>query len=398
MVPSRSIGEVDDKLCFYEFFAGGGMARLGLGPNWRCLFANDWNESKQATYVQNFGESEPFFFGDVRELRPEELPGQPNMVWGSFPCQDLSLAGPGAGLSGTRSGVFWPFWSLLRGLASLDRKPPVVVLENVVGALSSHQGKDFAALTEALVQGGYRVGALVMNAVDFLPQSRPRLFVVGVGEGTSVPSGLEADFPDLHWHPEVLRRAVIGLSGKALNNWIWWRLPKPEGPVLRVESLLESEGDVEWHSSDQTLRLIDLMAPIHRAKLEEAQKTGKLRIGFAYRRTRIVESVRKQQIEIRFDGIAGCLRTPAGGSSRQILFLVDGQRVRSRLLSAREAARLMGIPDSYKLPVNYNDAYELAGDGVAVPVVAWLERNLLRPIALSARGTSVEVSLRASNG
>jgi DNA (cytosine-5)-methyltransferase 1 len=78
--------------------------------------------------------------------------------------------------------------------------------------------------------------------------------------------------------------------------------------------------------------------------------------------------------------VAGCLRTASGGSSRQTIVVVEGARVRTRLLSAREAARLMGLPDSYVLPARYNEAYHLAGDGLAVPVVAFLREHLLEPL------------------
>jgi DNA (cytosine-5)-methyltransferase 1 len=88
-----------------------------------------------------------------------------------------------------------------------------------------------------------------------------------------------------------------------------------------------------------------------------------------------------QRAEVRFDDVAGCLRTPGGGSSRQTLLVVHGDFVRSRLLSPREAARLMGLPDTYKLPGRYNDAYHLAGDGLVVPAVSFLSEHLLEPLA-----------------
>ena len=79
--------------------------------------------------------------------------------------------------------------------------------------------------------------------------------------------------------------------------------------------------------------------------------------------------------------LPGVLRVPAGGAQRQTIMIADGDKIRSRLLSAREAARLMGLPDTYKLPRQYNDAYALCGDGVAVPVVRFLGENLLTPIS-----------------
>jgi DNA (cytosine-5)-methyltransferase 1 len=95
---------------------------------------------------------------------------------------------------------------------------------------------------------------------------------------------------------------------------------------------------------------------------------------------RIEDGRRVQRAEVRFDGLAGCLRTPRGGSSRQLIVVVDGERVRTRLLSAREAARLMGLPDSYALPRAATSALHVAGDGVAVPVVRWLSAELLQPL------------------
>jgi DNA (cytosine-5)-methyltransferase 1 len=87
-----------------------------------------------------------------------------------------------------------------------------------------------------------------------------------------------------------------------------------------------------------------------------------------------------QRAEVRFDDVAGCLRTPAGGSSRQLILVVDSNEVKSRLISTRETARLMGLPDDYVLPEKYNEAYHLTGDGVVVPVVRHLAENLLEPL------------------
>ncbi|MEO6924956.1 MAG: DNA cytosine methyltransferase, partial [Bryocella sp.] len=144
---------------FYEFFAGGGMARAGLGEDWECLFANDFDHKKAETYRDNWG-GEELKVGDVGALKVTDLPGIADLAWASFPCQDLSLAGGGAGLNGERSGTFRPFWKLMKRLIADARAPNVVVLENVCGALTSHDGKDFATLCGSLVDAGYIVGAV----------------------------------------------------------------------------------------------------------------------------------------------------------------------------------------------------------------------------------------------
>ncbi len=177
---------------FYEFFAGGGMARAGLGAGWTCRFANDIDPDKAASYRANWGGDE-FFDGDLGALAPEVLPGVADLAWASFPCQDLSLAGGGKGMGGaddevrTRSGAFWLFHDKIRHLRSRGRAPRAIVLENVVGVLTSHGKRDFQAIVAALDALDYRVGALVVNASRFTPQSRPRVFFVALAKPLFAP-------------------------------------------------------------------------------------------------------------------------------------------------------------------------------------------------------------------
>lgn len=375
---------------FYEFFAGGGMARAGLGDGWECLFANDFDPKKGASYKANWGGDE-LRVGDVAALTTADLPSRADLAWASFPCQDLSLAGAGAGLKGERSGTFWPFWKLMKALGDEDRAPRLVVLENVFGALSSHGGKDFAAICAALAGAGYRVGALIMNAVHFVPQSRPRLFIVAaLKSAVPLPPALRADGPNDEWHPSALVEAYGKLSKRSQSAWTWWHLPEPPTRASIFADLVEDEPQgVKWHTATETKRLLDMMSPVNRAKVEEAKKAGCRMVGAIYKRTRAdgPNGEKMQRAEIRFDDVAGCLRTPVGGSSRQTIMVVEGKRVRSRLLSPREAARLMGLPDAYMLPKNYNEAYHLAGDGVAVPVVRFLAEHVLEPLLAAALAT-----------
>lgn len=380
------MGEPD--LNWYEFFAGGGMARLGLGLRWRCLLANEWCSRKAASYIERFGTGSPkvcreLKIEDVANLKTSDLPHGADLAWASFPCQDLSLAGAGAGLKGERSGAFKPFWALMRSLVDEGRAPKMVVLENVVGTITSHGGKDFATILRSLADGRYRAGAMVIDAVRFLPQSRPRLFILAVREDAPIPAGLSLRWPNPAWHSNSLMRAYAALPVEIQKNWLWWNLPEPAELIKRLPELIEEEpAGVKWHTEAQTGKLIDIMSGVNRQKLREVQASGERRIGTVYKRTRPDEEGRKtQRAEVRFDDISGCLRTPAGGSSRQIVLVVDGENVRSRLLSAREAARLMGVPEDYPIPGNYNDAYCLFGDGLAVPAVAWLNEHLLLPLA-----------------
>ena len=124
-----------------------------------------------------------------------------------------------------------------------------------------------------------------------------------------------------------------------------------------------------------------MMSPINFAKVNAAKRAGHRVVGGVYKRTRFDDNgIKVQRAEVRFDDISGCLRTPSGGSSRQVIVVIDGDKVRSRLISARETARLMGLGDDYKLPRNYNEAYHLTGDGVAVPVVRHIAHHIFEPL------------------
>lgn len=374
---------------FYEFFAGGGMARLGLGARWRCQFANDFDPLKADVYRDNFyGAKSPgdvFREGDVWDVEPSDLPGRVDLAWASFPCQDLSLAGRRAGLAGERSGTFYGFWRLIDELEKQGRAPRTVVLENVSGVLTSNGGHDFREIVDCMAKSGYRYGALELDAAHFTPQSRPRLFFVGTRE--DIPAAVVSpETPETWDHPPfgctsgVI--AVVKRLPKALQKgWTWWRAPAPPPRNSGLEQIIEHDLPASaWHTRDETNRLLSLMSDRHIARVDAARKSGGLHVGAVFRRMRSEDGEKVQRAEVRFDGLAGCLRTPAGGSSRQLLVVVENRKARTRPMTPRETARLMGLPDTYRLPERATAALQVTGDGVAAPVVSWLGEYLLEPL------------------
>jgi DNA (cytosine-5)-methyltransferase 1 len=366
---------------FYEFFCGGGMARAGLEPKWRCLFANDIDGRKGAAYVANWG-AEQLRVADVASLGAGDLPGQADLVWASFPCQDLSLAGAGAGLDGLRSSAFWGFCSAMHALAADGRAPRVIALENVAGVLTSRKGADFAAICSALQGLGCRFGALTIDAAHFLPQSRPRVFFVALHGGEAPPAWLVSPSPPAHHVSTALKRAASALPPSVTADWLWWRVSEPPRANLRLVDCLDDDPEQTcWHSVAETERLLATLSPASHRDVALARESGERSIGALFRRTRPdgLGGVRVQA-EARFDGLAGCLRTPGGGSSRQFLIVIAGEKIMTRQMTPREAARLMGLPDTYALPPRATDAFHLVGDGVATPVVRFLSDNLLLPL------------------
>ena len=369
---------------FLEFFAGAGLVRLGLEPEWECVFANDSSTKKAEVYRANFGSGE-LAVSDVANLEATDLPDA-EMAWASFPCQDLSLAGWRRGMSAPRSGAFWPFWALMRDMHRAGRRPPLIVIENVVGLL---YGGDFSGLCEALAAIDMRFGAMVLDAKWFVPQSRPRVFLVAIDENLNV-DGLAHDSAESDiWFPSAVKAAAASLPERIVKRWLWWDLPQPRAPRRGRKSTLKTLDEIidpspietSWRTKAEVDRLLAMMTPTNLKKITSRQRAGGRHIGFLYRRTR--QGI--QRAEVRFDGLAGCIRTPEGGSSRQTVVIVEAGQVRMRLLTPREAARLMGAADTFKLPSRYNDAYRAMGDGVAVPAVRHLSSSLLESLIALGR-------------
>jgi DNA (cytosine-5)-methyltransferase 1 len=358
-------------LTHYEFFAGGGMARLGLGERWRCLFANDFDPVKARTYRANFADAEHHFHeSDVWSLTANDIPGRADLAWASSPCQDFSLAGSRAGLKGGRSSAFFGFWRLMQALDAEGRAPRLIVIENVVGLLTSHGGTDFTALCRALNDAGYRFGALEIDAAHFTPQSRPRVFVIAA---KAELKPLEGPGP---FHTRAIAAAHARLPDDLKAAWLWWRLDAPARRNIALDDLLEPDEACAWRTEAQTQRLLAQMDGLNAARIETLKALGGRHAGAAFRRMR----GGVQRAEARFDGLAGCLRTPRGGSSRQLILVVEAGKLRSRWLTAREGARLMGLPEDYRLPASQSPALHVIGDGLAVPVVRHLAAELLEPL------------------
>ncbi len=350
---------------FLDFFAGSGLVDEGLKPWFRTAWANDICPKKAKVFLAN-QPAHVFHPGSIEHVKGETLPFAV-LSWGSFPCQDLSLAGNMHGITAHRSGLVWEW---IRVMDEIPQKPPVVVAENVVGLVSAEKGAHFQNLFKALNDRGYICGAVVLDASYWTPQSRKRVFLIGVSRDIPLEDYTQ-NLPS--WpHPEALVRAAGLLEGH-----VWWKLPKPAKSSVTIDDIFDSE--LPTDSPEKTERLLDLVPENHRRRMELDAKNGK-RFFTGYKRVRNG----KQVLEIRFDGVAGCLRTPSGGSSRQfVLFYSDGQW-KTRLLAVKEAAMLMGAPEDYVIPGSYNDGYKAMGDGVAVPVSRYLARNLLAPLAQRA--------------
>ena len=357
-----------------EFFAGIGLMRIGLEKaGWHIAFANDIDEDKRQMYIDHFGDTGEFIAGDIHKLAIPQVPTV-SLATASFPCNDLSLAGARHGLAGAQSSAFWGFIDILKGMKRERRLPPLVLLENVTGFLTSHGGHDFEDALIALNDLGYAVDAFVIDAARFVPQSRQRLFVIGSKTREAYALNDSPGFYESEVRPPSLASFIL------LHPDIAWRireLPPLPRCTRRLKDILEDLplNHQMWWSRKRCEYMLGQMSPKHTAQAQAMIRSDTIMYGTVFRRVRNGKSM----AELRTDGIAGCLRTPRGGSGRQILLAAGKGQFKVRLLTPRECARLMGA-DDFVIKASLNQALFGFGDAVCVSVIEWIAANYLNPL------------------
>jgi len=375
---------------FAEFFAGVGLVREGLSfQGWECVWANDISADKRETYVSNYGEDH-FSLADVWDITNDisSIPDDTFLYTASFPCTDLSVAGDRAGLEGKHSGTLNAVIEIIRRKKALGKNPKVVLLENVQGFLTSHQGKDVSNTVRLFTDLGYYIDILELDAIDFTPQSRPRVFFIAVDSSIAhsvMKVKKKNSILDEWWSifdqkPTLRSKRVrtIILANEDLN-WGIFDIQPPSSRNVQLAEIIEadiSDDSGLWWSQDRKEHLFSQMSDRHKAALSIMIKQNTYSYGTVYRRVRKGKSM----AELRTDGVAGCLRTPRGGSSKQILVRAGFSEWSVRLLTPREYARLQGVRDDYILPSNANKGYFAMGDAVCVQVIDYLSREILTPI------------------
>ncbi|OFJ36051.1 DNA (cytosine-5-)-methyltransferase [Vibrio cholerae] len=352
---------------------------------WQCVFANDICKDKKETYVANF-DDEHFYLEDVWELtgKLDALPDSAFLTTASFPCTDLSVAGARKGLKGAQSGTLHAFIEIVELLKKDGRQPPMIMLENVQGFLTSHQGKDVAYTVNELNRLGYVVDIIELDAKHFTPQSRPRVFVFAVVDELAKAvmnvdfdcSPLSAWWQKFNQHPECRTKKIRDVI-TANPDCSWGLFDLPSLPVRQnsLSDIIEMLPDdsAYWWSAEKTEKLYSQMSDKHKEVLHQMMQGRHFSYGTIYRRIRQGQT----RAELRTDGIAGCLRTPKGGSSKQIVIRAGNGSFSVRFLTPREYARLQGVDDSYVLPSRDTAGYFAMGDAVCVPALHWISTNIL---------------------
>ena len=365
-----------------EYFAGIGLFRMGLeAAGWKVVYANDWDSERAQIYGGFF--SENYRTEDVFSISRESVPAT-TLATCSFPCVDLSLAGKLGGINGEHSGAFWGFFRILKEQGTLA--PPIVLLENVAGWLSANNGGNLRTVAKAMNDLGYACDVFLINARSFVPQSRPRLFLVGV-KGTSEINGRGVlEFRSAQLMPVKLKQFI-----KENRDIRWAHLDIPNPPPYKISGFAKSvvekipTSDSRWWSREKVEKHLAMMSLSHLAMVKELSDKKRYSYKTFYRRRR----TDGQRAEVRADDIAGCLRTAVGGSGKQFLVVAGCGNIRMRTLTAREYARLQGVPDNFPIVANSErQALNAFGDAVCVPAVEWIAREVLNPLVRRIYGAS----------
>ncbi len=334
-------------------------------------------------YAANFSDADADYdIGDVRQTgRVVDRMGgaMPFLATASFPCVDLSLAGHWRGLDGDHSSTFFGFTDVLHKLDL--RKPRLVMLENVAGLLTSNNGNDFVRVITELSLCDYWVDAIVLDARHFVPQSRPRLFIFGfrsdikdsIAAFQPEPELFECSVHSEHTplRPDRLMRLLHGASLK--TGVIRQRLPLPPPFLNGLQNVIDLDDGQDWWGDAAVRKHFEMMEPPSYARVTNALASKTLSVGAAFRRTRRGAT----RLEVRFD-VAGCLRTPKGGSAKQIVVVIIDGHLRMRWMSPREYARLQGA-DDFVINVPPLQAMFGFGDAVCVPAIQWIDDHILTP-------------------
>ena len=343
-LPKNSIATNDPFFRFIDLFAGIGGIRMGFEANGgECVFTSEWNEFSKKTYIENYGDDHPFV-GDIVPFPAENIPDH-DILLGGFPCQPFSIAGVSKknslgrphGFECTTQGTL--FFDVARIIAI--KRPAAFLLENVKNLLSHDKGNTFSVVLETLRNElGYDVHYKVIDGQHFTPQHRERIIIVGFRKKTGF------SWEDLDLPAESPRLGSI--------------LHKTDG----TEPFLPWDEDRFFNYTKNAVHSKYTLTPNLWAYLQAyAEKHRAAGNGFGF--------------GMAFhDSVTRTLSARYHKDGSEIL-VHQGKTKRPRRLTPRECARLMGFPDTFKIPVSDTQAYRQFGNSVVMPVMQAVARIMV---------------------
>ena len=348
----------DSAFTFIDLFAGIGGIRLGFAAHGgRCVFTSEWNTFAQKTYLENFRQgASHMFVGDITTVDEKDVPDHDVLLAG-FPCQPFSIAGVSKknalgrphGFECATQGTL--FFDVARIIAA--KQPKAFLLENVKNLLSHDKGNTFKVVLQTLRDElGYDVHYKVIDGQHFVPQHRERIIIVGFRRKTG-----------FSWNDIQLLAKDSRLSS-----------------ILHPQDGSEAPEEPYTTGPKATVSSKYTLTPKLWAYLQAyAEKHRKAGNGFS---------------SVDGGSVARALSARYYKDGSEILVSQD-KRKRPRRLTPRECARLMGFPDSFKIPVSDTQAYQQFGQAAVVSLIKEVARIMLPHIvATVSRRTKGKANAR----
>jgi len=337
---------------FVDLFAGIGGIRMGFDAHGgECVFTSEWNNYSRTTYVDNHGDGPNHtFVGDITTFAAADVPDHDVLLAG-FPCQPFSIAGVSKknalgrphGFECTTQGTL--FFDVARIIA--EKRPAAFLLENVKNLMSHDRGRTFDVILQVLRDElGYDVHYRVIDGRHFTPQHRERIIIVGFRESASF-------------------------------SWDDLRLPA-DGPRLRAilhrtdgsEPFLPWDGERFFDHAARRVQPRYTLTPGLWTYLQQyAEKHRAAGNGFGFGMAYPDSVTRTLSARYHKDGSEILVHQ---GEQRD-----EHGQGRPRRLTPRECARLMGFPDTFRIPVSDTQAYRQFGNSVVMPVMREVARAML---------------------
>jgi DNA (cytosine-5)-methyltransferase 1 len=342
--PAPALAEPDQRFRIVDLFAGIGGVRMGFEAHGaECVFTSEWNDFSKKTYLENYGDHHTFV-GDIVPVPAEQVPSHDVLLAG-FPCQPFSIAGVSKknslgrphGFECTTQGTL--FFDVARIIAT--KRPAAFLLENVKNLLSHDKGNTFKVILQTLREElGYHVHYKVIDGQHFTPQHRERIIIVGFREKVGF------SWDDLRLPADGPRLASI--------------LHKTDGS----EPLLPWDEERFFDHGKGAVQAKYILTPKLWAYLQGyAEKHKAAGNGFGFGMAYEDSVTRTLSARYYKDG------------SEILVFRGKGKR--PRRLTPRECARLMGFPDTFKIPVSDTQAYRQFGNSVVMPVMREVARIMV---------------------
>lgn len=330
----------EGEFTFVDLFAGIGGIRLGFEQmGGHCVYTSEWDTFSRKTYVENFGDDH--IAGDITKVEPKDIPDHDVLLAG-FPCQPFSIAGvskknalgrPHGFECATQGTLFFNVEQIIAA-----KRPAAFLLENVKNLISHDKGKTFRVITETLRDVlGYHITWKVIDGRHWVPQHRERILIVGFREET-----------DFDWDAMQLPE-----KGPLLK-----KILHPENGTEAADDIYTFGNKAEVHSK------YTLTTRLWKYLQEYARKHREKGNGFGFGLVGPGDVARTLSARYYKDGSE--------------ILISRGNRRNPRRLTPRECARLMGFPDSFKIPVSDTQAYRQFGNSVVVPVMAETAR-IMKP-------------------